>query len=384
MSWCEVTSALQNPQVASNNRPGYLPQQIENPRVDLGISQLPAAKVPGVSNVPAKAPFIAKASGISQAKQWNPGQVQMLAQQRWIQSQMSGQNQQLQQQYQQRQRQLQQPPAMLKQQPQQLPQQPQQSQGHSHGPGTHGPLQGTQLVQFGRDGKGWEGMGRDWIVQSCCARMGWGTPASTVDQAHLREKRQKFFNLAVGWCYMEVSEQSECNDWLLRVHHACGSWDHERQTGSTNSGATENILPALVGPATWRGKYTEIYVRYMSTYAWGMCFALISLLIHILKDILRDLHLTSFIQLPNDTSQALLETFLLWCDDGGKTWSRGRGRRSPLCGVPGISDSWPWKAQRLYNIMAHDSHGIRSLMTYTLQPSKMWMGAHGLEVWQAS
>lgn len=154
MSWCEVTSALQNPQVASNNRPGYLPQQIENPRVDLGISQLPAARVPGVSNVPAKAPFIAKASGISQAKQWNPGQVQMLAQQRWIQSQMSGQNQQLRQQYQQRQRQLQQPPAMLKQQPQQLPQQPQQSQGHSHGPGTHGPLQGTQLVKFGRDGKG--------------------------------------------------------------------------------------------------------------------------------------------------------------------------------------------------------------------------------------
>lgn len=154
MSWCEVTSALQNPQVASNNRPGYLPQQVENPRVDLGISQLPAAKVPGASHVPANAPFIAKASGISQAKQWNPGQVQMLAQQRWVQSQMSGQNQQLQQQYQQRQRQLQQPSAMLKQQPQPLPQQPQQSQGHSHGPGTHGPLQGTQLVKFGRDGKG--------------------------------------------------------------------------------------------------------------------------------------------------------------------------------------------------------------------------------------
>lgn len=41
----------------------------------------------------------------------------------------------------------------------------------------------------------------------------------------------------------------------------------------------------------------------------GCVFALISLLIHILKDILRDLQLTSFIQLPNDTSQALLETF---------------------------------------------------------------------------
>lgn len=377
MPWCEVTSALQNPQVASNNRPGYLPQQIENPRVDLGISQLPAAKVPGVSNVPAKAPFIAKASGISQAKQWNPGQVQMLAQQRWIQSQMSGQNQQLQQQYQQRQRQLQQPPAMLKQQPQPLPQQPQQSQGHSHGPGTHGPLQGTQLVKFGRDGKGLncaELLCKDGLGHTCkhCRP---GSPEGEETEVVQSSRRVMLHGSQQTIWMQRLTSQSP-------IMHAEVGITSVKQDQQTQVPLRTFCLLLLVLPLEGANiQYTYGIWAHMRA---GCVFALIFLLIHILKDILRDLHLTSFIQLPNDTSQALLETFLWWCDDGGKTWSRGRGRRSPLCGVPGISDSWPWKAQRLYNIMAHDSHGIRTLMTYTLQPSKMWMGAHGLEVWQAS
>ena len=47
-------------------------------------------------------------------------------------------------------------------------------------------------------------IGRDWFVHSCCARMGWGPPASTVDQAHLFEGEEI-------WLWSDASSESVNN-----------------------------------------------------------------------------------------------------------------------------------------------------------------------------